>query len=443
MSEERLEGLSPQEKRAARFDAWLAAEDVEFVSPQAKENYRQRVQRLIDVIELRKPDMVPINLAMGFYPAIYAGITAQEAMYDYEKMAAAWQKFAFDFELDYCPGTLGAGSGRALEILDFRLFRWPGNGLSEDVPYQCVEAEYMKPEEYEELIDDPSAFLIKKYLGRICGKLKAFRKIPSLFSSLEFPTFLGALNSLGDTEVQNALKALLEAGKEAARWHEVAIAASKNLGAYGLPSVGGGFSKAPFDAIGDTLRGTVGLMNDMYRRPEKVLEALERLTPIFIEMGKGVRFGGCPIVGLPLHKGADGFMSDAQFKKFYWPTLKAVILALIEEGLVPRMFAEGGYNSRLEALKELPPGTNIWHFDQTDMGKAKEVLGDRICIMGNVPSYLLVSESPEETSDYCKKLIDVAGKDGGYICSTGAVTDNARPENLKAMIETVKTCGRY
>ncbi|MEJ2740010.1 MAG: uroporphyrinogen decarboxylase family protein [Dehalococcoidia bacterium] len=443
MSGDRLEGLSPQEKRTARFEAWLEAGDVEFVSSQAKDEHRQRVQRLIDVIELRKPDRIPISLAVGFYPAKYAGITAQEAMYDYEKMAAAWQKFTFDFGLDYCPGTMGAGSGRTLELLDYRLFRWPGNGLPEDIPYQCVEAEYMKPDEYDELIADPSAFVMGKYLGRICGKLEAFRKIPSLFNSLEFPTFLGALNGLGNAEVQDALKALLEAGREAARWHGIAAAASKSMGAHGLPSIGGGFSKAPFDAIGDMLRGTVGLMNDMYRRPENVLEALERLTPTFIEMGKGVRFGGCPVVTLPLHKGADGFMSDAQFKKFYWPTLKAVILALIEEGLVPRLFAEGGYNSRLEVLKELPPGTTIWHFDQTDMAKAKEKLGDRMCLMGNLPAHVLISASPEEAIDYCKNLIDVAGKDGGYIFSTGAVMDNARPENLKTVIETVKTYGRY
>jgi hypothetical protein len=443
MTEEQYIKLSPEEKRDARFEAWLAAEDVEFVSPQAKEVYRQKVQRFIDVIELRKPDRVPVSLSTGFFPAAYAGITAEEAMYDYEKLASAWQKYAFDFEPDAGPGTHGVGSGKALELLDYRLFRWPGHGVPSYVPYQYVEREYMKPEEYDELIDDPSAFILKKYLGRICGKLDGFKKLPSLFAALEYPTFLAGLRAFGEPDVREALEALLEAGKEAARWSSIALATSKNIAAHGFPFFSGGFSKAPFDAIGDTLRGTVGLMNDMYRRPEKVLEAVERLTPVFIEMGKDVRSGGCPIITIPLHKGADGFMSDAQFRKFYWPTLKALIFALIDEGLVPCMFAEGGYNSRLEVLKELPPGKTIWHFDQTDMGRAKEELGDRLCIMGNVPSYLLVSASPNEMRDYCKNLIDVAGKNGGFILSTGAVIDSGIPENVKAIIDTARTYGKY
>ena len=66
MTDEQFTTLSPEGKRAARFEAWLAAGDVEFVSEQAKEGYRQRVQRFIDVIGLRKPDRVPVNLSTGF-----------------------------------------------------------------------------------------------------------------------------------------------------------------------------------------------------------------------------------------------------------------------------------------------------------------------------------------------------------------------------------------
>ena len=438
-----FESFSPDEKRTARFEAWLAADDIEFVSPQAKNSYRQRVQRFIDVCQLRKPDRVPVSPTMGFFPAIYAGITVKESMYDYEKMAAAWQKYTFEFEPDASPGMHHAGAGKALEMLDYRLFKWAGYGLPEDIPYQCIEKEYMKPEEYNELIDDPSAFMLKRYLGRICGKLEALQKVPSFFNYLEFPTFLGILRAFGEPDVREALGTLLEAGKEAARWSSVTAAASRNINAHGFPSLGGGFSKAPFDALGDTLRGTIGIMKDMYRRPEKVIEAVERLTPLLAELGKGSRFGGSPLIMLPLHKGADGFMSDAQYRKFYWPSLKAVILALIEEGLVPCLFAEGGYNSRLDVLKELPPGKTIWYFDQTDMARAKKEIGDRICIMGNVPSYLLLGVTADKTRDYCKKLIDVAGKDGGFILSTGAGVDLAIAENLKAVIDTAKTYGKY
>jgi uroporphyrinogen-III decarboxylase len=119
-----------------------------------------------------------------------------------------------------------------------------------------------------------------------------------------------------------------------------------------------------------------------------------------------------------------------------------MIIALVEEGLVPCLFAEGGYNSRLEALKELPKGKTVWHFDQTDIVRAKEELGDRICIMGNVPSSLLVSVSREVVLNHCKELIQVVGKDGGFILSTGAVVDSVIPENLKALIEAAEMYGK-
>lgn len=146
---------------------------------------------------------------------------------------------------------------------------------------------------------------------------------------------------------------------------------------------------------------------------------------------------------IPLHKGADGFMSDGQFKEFYWPTLRKLILGLIDEGLVPSLFAEGGYGSRLEVIRDVPKGKTIWYFDYTDMAQAKEALGDVACIMGNVPVALIHTGTPEATTAYCRNLIATAGKSGGFILATGAGIERGRPENLRAMIESAKKYGMY
>jgi hypothetical protein len=74
---------------------------------------------------------------------------------------------------------------------------------------------------------------------------------------------------------------------------------------------------------------------------------------------------------MPLHKGADGFMSDKHFQTFYWPTLKKVIMGLINEGFVPLLFTEGGYNSRLEVISDLLKGKTVWWFENTDIARAK------------------------------------------------------------------------
>jgi uroporphyrinogen-III decarboxylase len=146
---------------------------------------------------------------------------------------------------------------------------------------------------------------------------------------------------------------------------------------------------------------------------------------------------------MPLHKGADGFMSDRHFRTFYWPTLRKVVVGLINEGLVPLLFAEGGYNSRLEAISDLPRGKTVWWFEATDMARAKETVGKVSCIAGNVPLSLLLAGTPAEVEDYCRDLIRKAGRDGGFILTTAAGMTGSKPANVKAMIECTKEAGVY
>ncbi|GAI03593.1 unnamed protein product [marine sediment metagenome] len=49
----------------------------------------------------------------------------------------------------------------------------------------------------------------------------------------------------------------------------------------------------------------------------------------------------------------------------------------------------------------------------------------------------------QQVKDYAKKLIDTAGKGGGYIMANGAFFDNVKPENLKAMVDFTKEYGVY
>lgn len=436
--------LSPEERLEEMFKLWLSPPGVKFASPEAEKLYRERVTRVKNAIQLRIPDRIPVYAHVGFFPAYYAGITPEEAMYDYDKLRVAWRKYVLDFEPDMYSGSGNAGPGKAFEVLGYKLYKWPGHGTPPDSSYQCVEAEYMKVDEYDALIQDPSDFWLRIYLPRIFEALRPFEKLLPFANVIEMP-FTGAyLASYGKPEVRAAFEALLAAGQQALKWRMAVAACDRAVVELGFPLCEGGVAKAPFDTLGDTLRGTRGIMLDMYRQPDKLLEAMERLIPLMINMGvEGARASGNPLVFIPLHKGSDGFMSDAQYKRFYWPTLRKVILGLIEEGLVPFIFAEGIYNSRLEIIADLPRGKTVWLFDYTDMARAKEILGDIACIAGNVPITLLNTGTPEEVKDYCKKLIDAAGKGGGFILTSGAVIDKAKPENVRAMIEFTKEYGLY
>jgi len=212
----------------------------------------------------------------------------------------------------------------------------------------------------------------------------------------------------------------------------------------GFPQYFQGFAMPPYDVISHSLRGMSGTMIDMFRQPDKILEmcefilkkTLERPMPVPNENGNTRFF-------MTNTRGSDEFMSMKQFDTFYWPTFKKLVMALIERGATPCIFFEGNFTSRLEYLLEFPKGKMLARFDTTDIFRAKEILKDHVCIEGNVPSSLLQVGTVQDTKDYCKKLIDVVGKGGGYILSPRSSTDEVNPANLKAMIEYTKEYGVY
>jgi hypothetical protein len=152
---------------------------------------------------------------------------------------------------------------------------------------------------------------------------------------------------------------------------------------------------------------------------------------------------GNPRVFIPLHRGADGFMSAEQFERFYWPTLKGLFLGLIDAGLTPAPFFEGAYDQRLQYLKELPPGKILGWFERSDLMQLKRELGDVMCIASGMPVSLLQAGTPEQVRAETKKVIETIGRDGGFIMSNNTVLDEADPALVKVWAEATKEFGVY
>jgi len=271
-----------------------------------------------------------------------------------------------------------------------------------------------------------------------CGSLKIFSQ--SLVYSY---SGFGKLATLDTPEMAKALEDLMAAAKEAKRMLSGSTEYGGKMKELGFPPQFGSIAHAPFDIISDFLRGTVGAMLDMYRMPDRLLEAAETIYPFMLQNGLGAKRNGIPRVFMPLHKGIDSFMSPDQFKTFYWPTLKRLILALIDVGLNPFVFWEGDCTSRLELIGDIPRGKAVYMFEATNIFKAKEILGDVVCIRGNVPLSILLAGTPDDVKGYCKKLIDGVGKGGGFIVDASTNLDDAKPENLRAMIEFTREYGQY
>jgi len=409
-----------------------------------EELFKERTKRVEDAVQLKVPDKVPFLPFFSFFLAKYAGISFEQAMYDYDKLRIAAKKVILDFQPDMYLNPYGLiPVGPTLEALDYKQLKWPGHGVDPNLTYQFVEGEYMKAEEYDAFLFDPTDYMLRTYLPRICGVLEPLKMLPSIPSAY-YLRIVPRVAVLGIPEVAAAFERLLKAGAEAQRMMAEAGSFVKEMEELGFPCQFGSTAYAPFDYIGDYFRGTRGIMLDMYRNPDKLLEAIEKVLPIMIEGGVAAKRAGIPRVFMPLHKGAHGFMSLEQFKTFYWPALQKLMLALIDEGLTPCPFFEGDYTSRLEIIKDIPKGKAIYWFESADIFKAKEVLGDRVCIRGNVPASLLCTGTPQEVRDYCKKLIDVVGRGAGFIMDGAiGIPDEAKPENVKAMADFTREYGVY
>ena len=219
----------------------------------------------------------------------------------------------------------------------------------------------MKADEYDALIADPEGYFRRALLPRFGSAFAPLAGLAPFSDIMEAASMPFNILPFADPAVVEGVQRLAEAARESFSVPEGAWAlrTPTRLVGLGMPPELGGSAKAPYDTLADTLRGTKGIMIDRFRRPDKILEAAERLVPLMIDLGvRQAARAEAPLIVFWLHKGADSFMSDADFRTFYWPTLKAVMKGLIEQGVVPAMFAEGGYGKRLEVIAddELPAG---------------------------------------------------------------------------------------
>jgi hypothetical protein len=211
--------LTPDERRAERFARWTSPQGLSFISPAAEQEYRARATRFMKAFTLQKPDRVPVILPASNYPAYYAGLNLKTVMYDYGELKRAWMKFLDEFEMDtFMPPAL-VPPGRALDAVGYKLYKWPGHGLSDNfASYQAVENEWMMADEYDALIEDPSDFWLRTYLPRVFDAFVPFRDIPALTILKEIDGPISALLPFGTPPMQAALKSMMAAGEEILKW---------------------------------------------------------------------------------------------------------------------------------------------------------------------------------------------------------------------------------
>ena len=399
--------------------------------------YEQREKRIMDAIQLKKPDRIPVTAMFSFFPARYKGIPIRKTMYDPEVMFDAWVETLTAFAPDLSENPFPMRHlGNLLETFDFKMLKWAGHGLGDDVSYQFVDEEYMKADEYDAFLYDMTDYMMHKFWPRVFGALAPCANLPHFHDVMcyYFGTFYAA--PLFTDEMVAMGKMLRKAAEHTNTILSYAGKFSQTMAQKGFPANYGAATQVPFDTLGDFLRGTKGLMLDMRRRPEKVLAAVDKLLPIMIRLGvSGAQRTGNPRVFIPLHKGVESFMSDAQYQKFYWPGFKALLDGLIDEGLYPCPLVEGAYDARVKYLAQVPSGKVCYHFENFNAPLLKEELAHVACVRGGMPLRILSTGTPDDVKAQLDKVLAEMEDVPGFMVDASTGLDEARPECVRAMFD--------
>ena len=402
--------------------------------------YEEREKRVRDSIYLKQPDRIPLFAFAD--PSAHYGLPHSAAWYDPAAWHRAFIKEALDFEPDMTAGTF-TSSGETLATLDVKNRLWPGGPLPPDYEMQFVEGEFMKEDEYDLFLSDPTDFLIRRYLPRMYGSLAPLTKLPplSLMTNIE-----GITELFSSPDFNKLARTLDKAGREMRKYRLVMGNLQEDLALLGFPafSHSGGVGVAPFDVLSSFYRGMKGSMLDLYRQPDNVIKACESILERRIAMATPAdpkARGNPKRVFMPLWRGDKSFMSKKHFDTFYWPTLKKTMLAAIKLGYVPMPVFEAHFGDRLECMLELPKGKAVAVVEFMDVVQAKEILGGHTCIIGNVPKSLRY-KSPKEVLAYYKALIAKCGKGGGLMLNV-SLPYNCSIDELKDMVNRIRELATY
>lgn len=380
-------------------------------------------ERIQAALNIQIPDRVPVAPLFYYFVANYNNMPFAH-LYDPEKYFKGLSR-VFDelgpWDAHY---YVNAYNKELIAFVIPMKMLEPGDELPENVIRQFLEAEIMTLEDYDWIVEKASRIKKLSYLRFFVEKL-----LPRIWPDT-IPRGLKAYSAALPLIIRNTI--LLK--NEIDRWRERGVTP---LHQFPLEAAFDNFSLA---------RGLIEFSKDLSRHPDKVSEAAEALTDSYAFLIKAT----CRILKVKraeifVHRSSNDFISPRQFKKYSLPSLKRLIEKLALDGISSILHCDGNWDLNLELMRELPAGRVVMQCDgTTDIFRAKQVVGDRICIYGDVPANLLALGSPTQVDEYCHRLIEEVGKGGGFILGSGCeLAPNAKPENVRTMLQSVAKYGYY
>ena len=390
--------------------------------------YQARLRRYVTALNNLKPDRVPVRPFAAEFTGRHAGYTCQQLTQHYPDAFEAMVRCCKDYDWDAVPASMVYVWTGITDAAGVRYYGVPGVDVPPDCGFQYreppEEAAFMREDEYDRLIDDPTAFLYEVWLPRAsrviaaAGEPVTFRHNVALVSA-----------AVAMTQYFQAF------GPHCARLR----------GECGMPGALAGIFKAPLDILGDKLRGYIGLTMDLFERPEKVMQACEALMPHLHGVAAATADPASQLpIGYWMHRGCVPFVRPDQFANVYWPTVRPIIEELWRGGHQTLFYAEGNWNAHLDAFRELPDRSIVYHIDRGDPLLTHRTLHDKFALSGGLNNVTLAIGTPDQVRQEVRTLIETVGREGGYILDASAIMQNdTRPENMRALVEAAREYGVY
>lgn len=377
------------------------------------------LERLQTVIRLQEPDRVPLSFMLYYFAPLHAGVKMSRYMTDpatyMEVMRNIWKELG-PWDIYY---NINPYSRLIYSLVLMMKTLWPGLELEENEIAKFDEIAYMTSGDYDQILRIPrflADFIFRRnMLRRFCQE------------AVNQGTIRLTVNLLTNMYSQ------LRFWKKDFKWWRQQGAVVQS----------GYQAEMPFDTLSQA-RTVINFSLDLVRHPGKIKKAAEHLSYSFAT--QAITFAkrtGVPVVQCYCHRTSNDFISPQQFEELVLPGMEIVVNRIVEAGMTPILHCDGDWLRNLKSMRKLPAKKIILQLDgHTDIFRAKEEIGDCMCIFGDVPAAMLAAGSPNEVEEYCHRLIEEIGKGGGFILASGCeVPPNAKMDNLKAMVRAVKKYG--
>ena len=357
--------------------------------------YSQRLNRILTAVDLKKPDRTPVVLEYSGFAAYVTNTPMAEFL---RSPATTLETMIRAFSMVGDADAINYGSfwpyGLCYDYMS--KVSVPGVDLPEDDMWQVVESELMTRDDYHIILDKGWPDYFNAFL-----KQRIFHEVPD--------SYLPPRRKSPDAQ-----KA----------WRQE-----------GVPVLSGGDVTTPYELLCGS-RSLMEFSMDLFDIPQRVVAAMDTIVPHLA--GKAIGNAGergYPLVWVGGWQTAPCMLSPEMWRRFVWPYFSRLVCEVVDAGLIALLHLDSNWTRELESFKELPKGRCIMALDgETDIFKAKEVLGDHMCIMGDVPASMLFLDTPDNVYAYCTRLIRELGPEGFILQSGCDIPANAKLENVQAMV---------